>query len=178
VVPERAAGEAVANAASAEADEMCARFLANPLIEGSGTIEATQVQIAGKAPGRVADVLVRSGDPVAAGAVLVRFDTQEVDAQVAQADAAVAAARVRVAQAEVGLRAQRTQAASSIAQADAAQSAAQARVPQASVAVTLQQEQWEQDLARATARAKTAKAVKTMAAATTAAPRRAAARAS
>lgn len=33
VVPERAAGEAVANAASAEADEMCARFLANPLIE-------------------------------------------------------------------------------------------------------------------------------------------------
>lgn len=143
----------------------------NPFIEGSGTIEATQVQIAGKIPGRVKDVLVRSGDAVRAGQVLVHFDTQEVDAQIAQAEAAVAAARVRVTQAEVALRAQRTQAASAIAQADAAARAAEARVPQAGTAVTLQQEQSRQQIAQARAAVATAEATHAAAVANRAAVR-------
>jgi len=130
----------------------------NPLIEGSGTIEATQVQIAGKVPGRVKAVLVQSGDVVAAGAVLVRFDTQEVDAQIAQAASAVEVARARLMQAEAALRAQRTQASSTIDQAQAASSAAEARVPQADVAVKLQEEQWEQQRAQARAAVATAEA--------------------
>lgn len=143
----------------------------NPLIEGSGTIEATQVQIAGKVPGRVKAVLVESGDAVAAGAVLVRFDTQEVDAQVAQAASAVEVARARVSQAEAALRAQRTQASSTIEQAQAASSAAEARVPQADVAVTLQEDQWEQQRAQARAAVATAEAALAAATASRAAVR-------
>ncbi|MBI3997692.1 MAG: efflux RND transporter periplasmic adaptor subunit [Armatimonadetes bacterium] len=143
----------------------------NRFIEGSGTIEATQVQIAGKMPGRVKEVLVRSGDQVKAGAVLVRFDTQEVDAQIAQASAAVEVARARVAQAEAALRAQRTQASSAIEQARAAERAAQARVPQADSAVTLTQEQWEQQLAQARAAVATAEAARAAATANRAAVR-------
>jgi len=130
----------------------------NPLIEGSGTIEATQVQIAGKVPGRVKAVLVQSGDVVAAGAVLVRFDTQEVDAQIAQAASAVEVSRARLIQAEAALRAQRAQASSTIDQAQAASRAAEARVPQADVAVKLQEEQWEQQRAQARAAVATAEA--------------------
>ncbi len=129
-----------------------------PFIEGSGTIEATEVQIAARAPGRVTHVLVDSGGKVTAGQVLVRLDTQELDAQIAQAEAAVAAARVRVTQAEVALRAQRTQSTSTIEQADAAQRAADARVPQANVAVTLTEAQWEQQVAQGRAAVASAEA--------------------
>ncbi|MDI6771548.1 MAG: biotin/lipoyl-binding protein, partial [bacterium] len=75
------------------------------IIEGSGTIEATQVHIAAKAPGRVLEVMVGSGDEVVAGDVLVRFDRQEVDAQIAQAEAAVSAAQARSATSACEMRA-------------------------------------------------------------------------
>lgn len=120
-------------------------------IEGSGTIEATVVHIAAKMPGRISGILAASGDRVQAGSVVVRLETQEVDAQVAQAQAAVAAARVRVSQAEVALRMQRKQSASTVDQADAAKAAALARVPQAREAALLQQDQSEQQVAAARA---------------------------
>jgi len=149
----------VALAAYGAARSLADRAAANsPVIEGSGTIEATQVQIASKVPGRVNAVLVESGETVAAGAVLVRFDTQETDAQIAQAAAAVEVARARVGQAEAALRAQRTQASSTIQQAEAASSASETRVPQASVAARLQQEQWQQQRAQARAAVATAEA--------------------
>lgn len=120
-------------------------------IEGSGTIEATGVHVASKAPGRISEILAASGDRVDEAAVLVRLDTQEVDAQVAQAEAAVATARVRVRQAEVALRMQRKQSASNVDQADAAKAAAEARVPQARDAAVLQQDQSDQQIASARA---------------------------
>jgi len=142
----------VALAAYAAVQYLAGRNAVNgAIIEGSGTIEATQVHIAAKTPGRVLEVLVGSGDEVVAGAALVRFDRQEVDAQVAQAEAAVSAARARLSQAEVALRAQRQQSPATIGQAEAAQSAAQARVPQAEEAVELQQAQSEQQIAQAQA---------------------------
>lgn len=129
------------------------------IIEGSGSIEATQVHIAAKIPGRVLDVLADSGDTVAAGAVLVRLDAREMDAQLAQAEAAVFVARARLAQAEVALRAQRRQSSATIDQAEAAESAARARVPQAQEAVELQQAQSEQQRAQAEAAVSQAEAV-------------------
>jgi len=143
----------------------------SPVIEGSGTIEATQVQIASKVPGRVRAVLVQSGETVVAGAVLVRFEIQETDAQTAQAASAVEVARARVSQAEAALRAQRTQASSTIQQAEAASSAAEIRVPQAGVAARLQQEQWQQQRAQARAAVATAEAALTAATANRAAVR-------
>jgi len=142
-----------------------------PFIDGSGTIEATEVQIAAKIPGRVKQVLVESGNNVAVGQVLVRLDTDELDAQIAQAEAAVTAARVRVAQADAALRAQRRQAVATIEQADAAQRAAEVRVPQANVAVTLTEQQWEQQVAQARAAVATAEAAQAAAAANRAAVR-------
>ena len=162
----------VALAAYGAARSLADRAATNsPVIEGSGTIEATQVQIASKVPGRVSAVLVESGETVAAGAVLVRFDTQETDAQIAQAASAVEVARARVSQAEAALRAQRTQASSTIQQAEAASGAAEIRVPQAGVAARLQQEQWQQQRAQARAAVAIAEAARAAAAANRAAIR-------
>jgi len=53
----------------------------------NGRIEATEVDVATRLPGRLADVLVREGDGVAAGEVLARLDTDTLDAQYRQAEA-------------------------------------------------------------------------------------------
>ncbi|MDR7522072.1 MAG: efflux RND transporter periplasmic adaptor subunit [Armatimonadota bacterium] len=99
-----------------------------------GTIEATEVSVASRVPGRVTQLLVAEGSEVRAGQVVARLDAAEMDAMLAQAEAAVETARARVAQAEVALRAQRTQAAAAVAQAEAQMDAARARVPQAEIA--------------------------------------------
>lgn len=56
---------------------------------GSGRLEAQQIQVATKLPGRVAQVLVDEGDEVKQGQVLARMDTGTL-----QADLDAAAARV------------------------------------------------------------------------------------
>lgn len=56
---------------------------------GNGRIEATEIDIAGKLPGRIAELLVREGDFVQAGQVLARMDTQVLRAQQAEAQAQV-----------------------------------------------------------------------------------------
>lgn len=59
-------------------------------IAGSnGRIEAEQVQIATKLPGRVVDVLPREGDMVNKGDVLARMDPEELEAQLRAANAQV-----------------------------------------------------------------------------------------
>src|SRR5439155_1232404 len=70
----------------------------NGAIQASGTIEATQVDVAPKIAGRVIKLLVREGAQVRTGQVVAELDAAEVDAQVAQARAAVLAAQTRPAQ--------------------------------------------------------------------------------
>lgn len=77
--------------------------------KASGTIEATTIDIAPEIGGRVVAVEVEEGDEVAAGDVLVTLDGALIEAQLAQAEAAVAAARAggagpQVAAAEAALR--------------------------------------------------------------------------
>ena len=62
-------------------------------VRGNGRIEATEVDIAAKAAGRVAEILVNEGDFVKAGDVIAKMDTRAIDAQLAQARAQVANAR-------------------------------------------------------------------------------------
>lgn len=57
-----------------------------------GTIEAREVRVASRVPGRVQKVGVREGDPVQAGQVVIETDLGDVAAQVEQARAAVEAA--------------------------------------------------------------------------------------
>ncbi|WP_417695287.1 HlyD family secretion protein [Pseudomonas sp.] len=73
---------------------------------GNGRLEATEVQIASKTPGRLADVQVDEGDNVIKGQVLARMDTRTLEAQRNQAEAEVTRARenLSAAQANVQLR--------------------------------------------------------------------------
>ena len=74
------------------------------LVSGNGRIEATEVDVATKYPGRVAEILVREGDFVTAGQPLARMQVDSLQAQHREAEAgreqarqAVAAARAQVA---------------------------------------------------------------------------------
>jgi HlyD family secretion protein len=60
---------------------------------GNGRLEATEYDIATKRPGRVATVAVREGDAVEPGQVLARMDTQDLAADLRQAEAQSAQAR-------------------------------------------------------------------------------------
>jgi HlyD family secretion protein len=60
---------------------------------GNGRLEANQVYIAAKFPGRIKDVLFDEGDTVEAGQVVARMDTEELEAQLRQAEAQIQQAR-------------------------------------------------------------------------------------
>jgi HlyD family secretion protein len=64
-------------------------------LKGSGTIEAQQVNIGSEVGGRVVEVLADEGQPVNAGQVLFRLDDTLLEAQRAQAEAAVATSRAQ-----------------------------------------------------------------------------------
>ena len=59
------------------------------IAEGNGRIEATEIDIATKFPGRIVDVLAKEGDFVQAGQVLAHMDTQTLQAQKTEALAQV-----------------------------------------------------------------------------------------
>lgn len=70
---------------------------------GNGRLEATEVQIASKTPGRLAEVQVDEGDNVIKGQVLARMDTRTLEAQRAQAEADVVRTRENLAAAEANV---------------------------------------------------------------------------
>ena len=57
-------------------------------LHGSGTVEARNIRVGSKIGGRIDKVLVREGDPVEAGQVLITFDEKELAASLAQSRAA------------------------------------------------------------------------------------------
>ncbi|WP_427551191.1 HlyD family secretion protein [Methylomonas sp. MS20] len=59
------------------------------IASGNGRIEATEIDIATKAPGRILEIMVHEGDFVHAGETLARMDTQVLNAQKAEAEAQV-----------------------------------------------------------------------------------------
>ncbi|MFW2371934.1 MAG: HlyD family secretion protein [Gammaproteobacteria bacterium] len=60
---------------------------------GNGRIEATEYDIATKRSGRVVEVLVREGDMVDAGQMLARMDTEDLDAELREAEAVLRESR-------------------------------------------------------------------------------------
>jgi HlyD family secretion protein len=56
---------------------------------GNGRLEATEVDIATKTPGRLAEVLVDEGDLVEEGGIVARMDITSLEAQLRQAEAEV-----------------------------------------------------------------------------------------
>jgi len=89
-------------------------------IVAAGTIEGDEVTVAAELSGRVVALFAAAGDAVEAGAPLVQLDETDVLADLAQAEAAVKAARADLAQVKAGARAAEMQAAeAAVAQAEA-----------------------------------------------------------
>jgi HlyD family secretion protein len=63
---------------------------------GNGRIEAVEIDIATKTPGRIQEILVREGDFVTVGQVLARMDTTQLLAQLRQAEAQLRRAIISV----------------------------------------------------------------------------------
>jgi HlyD family secretion protein len=63
------------------------RFRHDAGLEGSGTVEARNIRVGSKVGGRIDQVLVREGDNVAAGQVLMTFDDKELLATLEQSRA-------------------------------------------------------------------------------------------
>lgn len=86
-------------------------FLTRPALPagfagGNGRLEANQVYISSKYPGRIAEVLFNEGDTVEAGQVLARMDTSALEAQLREAQAQIRAAQENqaVARAQVNVK--------------------------------------------------------------------------
>src|ERR1700723_1155650 len=68
-------------------------FLHDSSLQGSGTVEARDIRVGSKVGGRIDKVLVREGDTVKAGQVLITFDDKELQAALDQSRAAAEKAR-------------------------------------------------------------------------------------
>src|SRR5215471_8227565 len=73
---------------------------------GNGRLEAKQVDIAAKYPGRIKTVLVDEGDTVDAGQIVAKMDTEPLEAQLREAEAKIREAQDnrRTALAEVSVK--------------------------------------------------------------------------
>jgi HlyD family secretion protein len=86
------------------------------LASGNGRIEAVEIDIATKTPGRLKDILVREGDLVTAGQVVALMDTEVLEAQRRQSQAQLkqALSSVETAQSRLVQRQSETAAARSL----------------------------------------------------------------
>lgn len=73
-------------------------------LTASGTLEARNINVGSKVGGRVQEVLVREGEQVEPGQVLVRFEPSELEAQVIQARGRVEQAKAALEKALRGAR--------------------------------------------------------------------------
>jgi HlyD family secretion protein len=80
---------------------------ATPTPVAVGTLERDRLELIAEAPEPIAGILVREGDHVASGQVLLRLDDTEFKAQVAQAESARDRARARLAELVRGPRPER-----------------------------------------------------------------------
>ncbi|HEV3400965.1 MAG TPA: endonuclease/exonuclease/phosphatase family protein, partial [Acidimicrobiales bacterium] len=85
----------------------------------AGTVEARTVQVGSLVGGRVVRVHVDEGHAVAAGQVLVTLETETLDRQIAEQQAAIAAARAELAKALAGPRDEEVRKAAAIAENEA-----------------------------------------------------------
>jgi HlyD family secretion protein len=87
-------------------DRLRGRDLPDGIVKTNGRIEATQVDVAAKYPGRLATLTVDEGDEVTAGQVVATISSPETEAQLRGAQAQVLKAKQQLAEA-IALIAQR-----------------------------------------------------------------------
>ncbi|MGM5631053.1 efflux RND transporter periplasmic adaptor subunit [Apibacter raozihei] len=76
-----------------------------------GQVDATQINVSPKIPGRLEQILVKEGDSVKVGQILAVLGTPELDAKLLQAESVKAAAEAQNEKARRGTRAEQIQAA-------------------------------------------------------------------
>lgn len=106
------------------------------LVSGNGRIEAVEIDIAAKTPGRVKEILVREGDFVTAGQVVAQMDTEVLEAQLHQAEAQLrqAESAVTIARSQVLLKiAERAASQAILAQREAEHDIADKRLARSSL---------------------------------------------
>lgn len=103
------------------------RTLPEGLLQANGRIDGDHVSISSKFPGRLQRLLVREGDTVRSGQVLVVLDDTQTEARVSQARAQLAQAEARVTQGDAAVG----EAQAGVAAAQAALAQSQARAAQA-----------------------------------------------
>jgi HlyD family secretion protein len=87
-------------------------------LTASGTLEARTVNVGSLVGGRVVRILIDEGSHVSAGQVLMYLETETIDRQIAQQQAAIAAAQANLAKAIAGPRPQEIAKAQAIATND------------------------------------------------------------
>ena len=88
------AGGAAAGYVAWKQDE--ASLLPQGIVSTNGRVEATQVDISTKIPGRVIEIVPHEGDMVSPGEVVARIDMSETEPQLRQAQASAELARKTV----------------------------------------------------------------------------------
>jgi HlyD family secretion protein len=83
--------------------------LPDGIVSGNGRVEGKLVDLAAKEPLRVKEILVEEGALVKPGQVLVKLDTDTLDAQLAEAEAGVDAAEERLAFAHASIVKQKSE---------------------------------------------------------------------
>jgi multidrug resistance efflux pump len=114
----------------------------NGVLSASGTIEARLVRVSAELGGRVAEVLADEGSSVKAGDILIRFDTTLIEAQRAQAEAALNVTQANAEAAQANAKAMQANAEAAKANAEAAKAngeAANANVTAAQALLTAAQ---------------------------------------
>lgn len=105
--------------------------LPNGIVSGNGRIEAVEIDVSAKSPGRIRDIVVDEGAFVKAGQVVAHMDTDVLNAQKAEAQANLAQARnaVQIAESQVAQRqSERAAALAAVRQREAELNAARKRL--------------------------------------------------
>ena len=79
------------------------RDLPDGIVKSNGRLEATEVDVAAKYPGRLVELTVNEGDEVTAGQVVGKISSPETEAQLAGAQAQVLKAKQSLAEAEANI---------------------------------------------------------------------------
>jgi HlyD family secretion protein len=106
------------------------KVLPDGFASGNGRIEATEIDVATKAPGRIKDILVHEGDFVRAEQILASMDTDVLEAQRREAEAQLQRALISIETAQSKVRqrsAEKAAAVATVAQRKAELDAAQKR---------------------------------------------------
>ena len=74
------------------------------VLVANGTIEATEVEVGSKLPGRIAQLFVKEGDTVQANQIIASLDMAEIEAEVAQQQAALARTEAQLKEQVAGSR--------------------------------------------------------------------------